>query len=178
VRLVENKDGWTLIARVGKAIGYVKPKAGGIAMRIVVDRVGMPARPTRCQSAREIAQIGAVIGRGFSYRLLLALVGVEESTLPAALERLAEADIRVEGGRTSGDRCPTLPEPRLRGPNQACRGSFIALNLFHEAPHVAEQRCELPPFGDGLGAILHVVRGVCVSPILDDQVALGHLPPA
>jgi hypothetical protein len=27
VRLVEIKDGWTLIARDGRAIGYVEPKA-------------------------------------------------------------------------------------------------------------------------------------------------------
>ena len=27
VRIVETKDGWTLIARAGKAIGYVEPKA-------------------------------------------------------------------------------------------------------------------------------------------------------
>ena len=43
-----------------------------------------PARLDRLGSAREIAQIGAVLGRGFSHALLQAVAGVDEPALRAA----------------------------------------------------------------------------------------------
>jgi class 3 adenylate cyclase/tetratricopeptide (TPR) repeat protein len=58
----------------------------------------LAARLDRLGSARETAQIGAVLGRGFSYTLLHSVAGLDESALRSALERLAEADILfVEG---------------------------------------------------------------------------------
>ena len=58
----------------------------------------LAARLDRLGSAREIAQIGAVLGRGFSHALLQAVAGLDEAGLRSALERLAEADILfVEG---------------------------------------------------------------------------------
>jgi class 3 adenylate cyclase len=57
------------------------------------------ARLDRLGSAREIAQVGSVIGRGFSYRLLRGLAGIEDAPLQAALERLAEADILLVQGQ-------------------------------------------------------------------------------
>ncbi len=48
--------------------------------------------------AREVAQFGSVIGRGFSYGLLRALVAMEDAPLQAALERLAEANILLHQG--------------------------------------------------------------------------------
>ena len=42
--------------------------------------------------------IGAVLGRGFSYPLLLGIAGMEEAPLREALERLAEADILLVEG--------------------------------------------------------------------------------
>jgi predicted ATPase len=45
-----------------------------------------------------VAQIGAVIGRGFSYGLLRDVTGLEDAPLQAALERLAEADILLVQG--------------------------------------------------------------------------------
>jgi predicted ATPase len=45
-----------------------------------------------------VAQIGSVIGRGFSYGLLRDVAGMEDATLQAALERLAEADILLVQG--------------------------------------------------------------------------------
>ena len=62
------------------------------------------ARLDRLGPAREVAQIGAVVGRGFSYELLCAVAGIDETQLQAALERLAEADIvLVEGLPPSSD---------------------------------------------------------------------------
>src|SRR5271166_4364228 len=58
----------------------------------------LAARLDRLGPAREIAQIGAVLGRGFPYVLLQAVAGLDEAGLRSALERLAEADILfVEG---------------------------------------------------------------------------------
>jgi class 3 adenylate cyclase len=51
------------------------------------------ARLDRLGPAREVAQIGSVIGRGFSYGLLRDVAGLEDAPLQAALENLAEADI-------------------------------------------------------------------------------------
>jgi predicted ATPase len=56
------------------------------------------ARFNRLGSAREVAQIGAVIGRGFSYKLLKAVAGMDDALLEAAPEKLSDADIvLVEG---------------------------------------------------------------------------------
>jgi class 3 adenylate cyclase len=58
----------------------------------------LAARLDRLGEARETAQIGAVLGREFSYRLLRDVAGLDEPSLQAAVERLAEADILfVEG---------------------------------------------------------------------------------
>jgi class 3 adenylate cyclase/tetratricopeptide (TPR) repeat protein len=58
----------------------------------------LAARLDRLGAARETAQIGAVLGRGFSYALLRDVAGLDEGALKSTLERLAEADILfVEG---------------------------------------------------------------------------------
>ena len=56
------------------------------------------ARLDRLGPAREVAQVGAVIGRGFSYGLLRAVARIDDASLQAALERLAEADIVLVQG--------------------------------------------------------------------------------
>src|SRR5262249_27686220 len=58
----------------------------------------LTARLDRLGSAREVAQIGAVIGRGFSYPLIRAVADTEDTALQTALERLAEADILLVQG--------------------------------------------------------------------------------
>jgi class 3 adenylate cyclase/predicted ATPase len=58
----------------------------------------LTARLDRLGPAREVAQIGAVIGRGFSYALLRVVAGTEDAALQTALERLAEADILLVQG--------------------------------------------------------------------------------
>jgi class 3 adenylate cyclase/predicted ATPase len=58
----------------------------------------LTARLDRLGPARELAQIGAVIGRDFPYELLRAVAGMEDGPLQAALERLAEADILLVQG--------------------------------------------------------------------------------
>ncbi len=56
------------------------------------------ARLDRLGPAREVAMIGAVLGRGFSYPLLRAIAGMDDAPLHAALEKLAEADILLVEG--------------------------------------------------------------------------------
>jgi tetratricopeptide (TPR) repeat protein len=58
----------------------------------------LTARLDRLGPAREVAQIGAVIGRGFPYALLRAVAGMEDTALQASLERLADADILLVQG--------------------------------------------------------------------------------
>jgi class 3 adenylate cyclase/predicted ATPase len=58
----------------------------------------LTARLDRLGPAREVAQIGAVIGRDFSYPLVRALAAMEDVSLQTALERLAEADILLVQG--------------------------------------------------------------------------------
>jgi tetratricopeptide (TPR) repeat protein len=61
-------------------------------------RQSLTARLDRLGEARETAQIGAVLGREFSFGLLLEVAAIENIALRAALERLADADLLfVEG---------------------------------------------------------------------------------
>jgi class 3 adenylate cyclase/tetratricopeptide (TPR) repeat protein len=58
----------------------------------------LAARLDRVGDARDIAQIGAVTGREFSFGLLLAIAGRSEAELNAAMEQLVDADlVFVEG---------------------------------------------------------------------------------
>jgi predicted ATPase len=56
------------------------------------------ARLDRLGPARKVAQVGSVIGRGFSYALLRDVAGMEDGPLHAALEKLADADILLVQG--------------------------------------------------------------------------------
>ena len=62
----------------------------------------LAARLDRLGEAREVAQIGAVLGRDFSYRLLSGVsssaAGLDEPRLQAALDQLAEADLLFVDG--------------------------------------------------------------------------------
>src|SRR6516225_1874182 len=105
-----------LAARHGlpkEVIDGVTERTGGVPLfieevtRLLLDRgeqssvQGIPptlqqslmARLDRLGSAREVAQVGSVIGRGFSYKLLKAVAGLDDGALEAALEKLSEADI-------------------------------------------------------------------------------------
>ena len=58
----------------------------------------LTARLDRLGPAREVAQVAAVLGRGFSYQLVRAVAKMEDEALQTALERLAEADILLVQG--------------------------------------------------------------------------------
>ena len=71
---------------------------GGIQAIPLTLQQSLTARLDRLGPAREVAQIGAVIGRGFSYALLRAVAGIEDTALQTPLERLADADILLVRG--------------------------------------------------------------------------------
>ncbi len=71
---------------------------GGIEAIPPTLQQSLMARLDRLGPAREAAQIGSVIGRGFSYGLLRDVAGMEDAALQAALEKLAEADIVLVQG--------------------------------------------------------------------------------
>ncbi|MBR0799278.1 AAA family ATPase [Bradyrhizobium jicamae] len=56
------------------------------------------ARLDRLGSTREVAQIASVIGRDFSYALLRAVTGMDDTPLRAALDQLTDADILLVQG--------------------------------------------------------------------------------
>src|SRR5262249_33243345 len=58
----------------------------------------LAARLDRMGGAREIAQIGAVLGREFSWPLLRATAGLADEALVLALERLVEAELLQVSG--------------------------------------------------------------------------------
>ena len=71
---------------------------GGIQAIPPTLQQSLTARLDRLGPAREVAQVGSVIGRGFSYGLLRDVAGMEDAPLHAALEKLAEADILLVQG--------------------------------------------------------------------------------
>jgi tetratricopeptide (TPR) repeat protein len=64
------------------------------------------ARIDRLGTAKEIAQIGAVVGRGFSYDLVREVAGKPEDEIRTALDRVVEAELIVATG--------TLPDTTYR----------------------------------------------------------------
>ena len=72
--------------------------AGGVQAIPPTLQQSLAARLDRLGEAREVAQIGAVLGRDFSYALLRAVGGARRAALQSALDRLADADLLfVEG---------------------------------------------------------------------------------
>jgi class 3 adenylate cyclase/predicted ATPase len=71
---------------------------GGIHVIPPTLQQSLTARLDRLGSAREVAQIAAVIGRDFSYKLLREITGVGDAPLQSALEKLADADILLVQG--------------------------------------------------------------------------------
>ena len=56
------------------------------------------ARLDRLAVVKEVAQLGAVLGREFAYELLRAVAPLDEATLQQALARLVEAELLYQRG--------------------------------------------------------------------------------
>ena len=85
-------------------------EAGGLQAIPPTLQQSLAARLDRLGSAREVAQIGAVLGRDFTYSLLRAVGGVEDPGLQLALDRLADADLLMAEG--AAKRCPIASSTR------------------------------------------------------------------
>src|SRR5919108_6681699 len=57
------------------------------------------ARLDQLQTAKEVAQLGAVLGREFSYEMLQALATQDEATVQAGLAQLVGAELLYQRGR-------------------------------------------------------------------------------
>jgi class 3 adenylate cyclase/predicted ATPase len=75
-----------------------RDERGGIQAIPPTLQQSLTARLDRLGPTREVAQIAAVIGRGFSYPLVRTVAKMDDEALQAALERLAEADILLVQG--------------------------------------------------------------------------------
>ncbi len=92
------------VEEVGRAVlelGLLREEVDRWVVNGAIQRLAVPAslqaslvaRLDRLSSAREVAQIGAVVGREFGYDLLAAVAGVPASALRSALYALAAADL-------------------------------------------------------------------------------------
>src|SRR5262249_45674448 len=59
----------------------------------------MAARLDRMEGEREVAQLGAVLGREFGHELIAAVAALDEAVLQAELAKLAQAEILYAKGR-------------------------------------------------------------------------------
>jgi class 3 adenylate cyclase/tetratricopeptide (TPR) repeat protein len=108
------------------------------------------ARLDRVPAAKQVAQIGAVIGREFSYEVLAALASLPESTLQDALHQLIDSQIVFSRG-TIPNAVLTFKhalvqdaayESLLRSKRQNLHAT-AALILEQRFPHLAESEPEL-----------------------------------
>ena len=108
------------------------------------------ARLDRLGSVKEIAQIGAAIGREFSYALLNAVVGRDEISLQAALAQLEDAELLFRSGAAPDMRYSfkhalvqdTAYESLLKSRRQLLH-QRIALTLEQRFPALAEAEPEI-----------------------------------
>ena len=108
------------------------------------------ARLDRLAAVKEIAQIGAAIGREFSYPLLHAVVGRDEATLRAALAQLEESELVFRSGEPPDARYvfkhalvqDTAYESLLKSRRQILHQK-IAETLREKFPDVVEAEPEL-----------------------------------
>ena len=109
------------------------------------------ARLDRLGPAKEVAQIGAAIGREFSHALLAAVVRRPEAELQSALDRLVGGGIAVPSGCTaerelicSSTRwCRTQLTARCCASHDARLHARIAETLESQFTDIAENQPEL-----------------------------------
>jgi len=107
--IIERTDGIPLfVEEITKAV--LEAGSGSAAERIIGAvpspalvvpaslHASLMARLDRLGSAKEIAQIGAAIGREFSHALLASVVGKSEAELGSALERLVQSGLVFRSG--------------------------------------------------------------------------------
>src|SRR5262249_54448933 len=109
-QIVERTDGVPLfVEEMTKAVvesGYLKDVHGHYALMGSLSTFAIPAtlqdslmaRLDRLMTSKVIAQLGATIGRQFSYALLQAVAQLNDRTLQEELHRLVEAEVLYQRG--------------------------------------------------------------------------------
>jgi class 3 adenylate cyclase/predicted ATPase len=108
------------------------------------------SRLDRLGPAKELAQVGAALGRSFSYSQLAAVVRRPEAELESSLDRLVGAGLLFRQGETSGATYlfkhalvqDVAYSTLLRGPRRALHGR-IAESLESRFPEIGEREPEL-----------------------------------
>jgi class 3 adenylate cyclase/tetratricopeptide (TPR) repeat protein len=74
---------------------------GSLATVAIPDTLqdSLMARLDRLSTAKEVAQLGAVLGREFSYELIQAISPLDEAALQSGLQRLVDAELLYQRGR-------------------------------------------------------------------------------
>jgi class 3 adenylate cyclase/tetratricopeptide (TPR) repeat protein len=97
-RVSERAGGVPLFVEEVTRLLLERGEAGGLQAIPPTLQQSLAARLDRLGEAREVAQIGAVLGRDFTYILLRAVGGIDDAALQSALDRLADADLLLAEG--------------------------------------------------------------------------------
>src|SRR5262249_11285523 len=113
-------------------------------------RDSLMARLDRLSTVKDIAQLGAALGRSFSYELLQAVTPMDEPALMQALARLVDAELLYQRGlppsATYIFKHALLQEPAYESMLKSRRQSLherIAQTLAERFPEIAETQPEL-----------------------------------
>jgi class 3 adenylate cyclase/tetratricopeptide (TPR) repeat protein len=97
-RVSERTGGVPLFVEEVTRLLVERGEQGGVQSIPPTLQQSLAARLDRLGPAREVAQVGAVLGRDFVYALLRDVAEIDEPALQASLDRLADADLLfVEG---------------------------------------------------------------------------------
>jgi predicted ATPase len=109
--IVQKTDGVPLfVEEMTKAVlgsNMLRAEGDGYALTGPLSEIGIPAslheslmaRLDRLPTVREVAQLGAVLGREFAYEMLRAIAAIDEPRLRDGLGRLVEAELLYQRGR-------------------------------------------------------------------------------
>jgi class 3 adenylate cyclase/predicted ATPase len=97
-RVSERTGGVPLFVEEVTRLLVERGEQGGVQAIPPTLQQSLAARLDRLGPAREVAQVGAVLGRDFVYALLRDVAEIDEPALQASLERLADADLLFVGG--------------------------------------------------------------------------------
>jgi predicted ATPase len=100
-RVSERTGGVPLFVEEVTRLLLERGEPGGLQAIPPTLQQSLAARLDRLGDARDVAQIGAVLGRDFTYALLRAVGGIDDPTLQSALERLVDADLLIAEGAGS-----------------------------------------------------------------------------
>jgi class 3 adenylate cyclase/predicted ATPase len=97
-RVSERAGGVPLFVEEVTRLLLERGQPGGLQAIPPTLRQSLAARLDSLGETREVAQIGAVLGRDFTYALLRAVGGIGDSALQCALDRLADTDLLISEG--------------------------------------------------------------------------------